>query len=312
VIAYSAERTGGAGRFAFDRATRLLSVVAPALLLTLALDRIGARLDPEAYDGWWHAPMPAWEMLLRGLSFTNEWSGTAARLGTNGPLWSLSYEATYYLAFGVATFLAGARRAALLILLALLAGLPILLLAPCWLLGVLVWRAVAGGRAARLSPAVAILLAAGAPAAYAMALSADLPGLLRVVTAALTAPSAPGEVLRFSDEFLWNWLISGLAALHLLGMARLVAGVRDVPGEGAVRWWAGASFSLYVAHYPLLQVLDAALGGGGPVRDGVLLAGTLAGCLLFAALFERPLGRIRAAIQGFAARPAGAGRVRSR
>ncbi|KPQ22409.1 MAG: two component transcriptional regulator, LuxR family, partial [Porphyrobacter sp. HL-46] len=42
VIAHVAqEKPGGIGRFAFDRATRLMSVALPALVLGFALDRLG-------------------------------------------------------------------------------------------------------------------------------------------------------------------------------------------------------------------------------------------------------------------------------
>src|SRR5207247_1357633 len=56
---------------------------------------------------------------------------------TNLPFWSLSYEFWYYVAFGVATLIRPARLRNLMVLVVLLiAGPAILLLMPCWLVGV--------------------------------------------------------------------------------------------------------------------------------------------------------------------------------
>lgn len=110
VIAFAAERDKTLGTYAFNRLTRLLSVLLPALVLTFALDHIGHPMDASAYPDRFYQPLPLWEMLARGLTMSNEWGlFDRVRLGTNGPLWSLSYEAAYYVLFGVAVFCTGAR-----------------------------------------------------------------------------------------------------------------------------------------------------------------------------------------------------------
>lgn len=65
-----------------------------------------------------------------------------------------------------------------------------------------------------------------------------------------------------------------------------------------LRWLAGGSFSLYLVHYPVLQVL-AALGLAIETLAGdALLPGlTLAICYGFAAVFERRLPTIRQALK---------------
>ncbi len=294
LVAYVAERDGGPTRFAFQRLTRLWSVALPALLLGLALDRLGAALWPAAYAGWWYAPMDAGD-LLRGLSFSNEW-GAAVRLGSNGPFWSLSYEAAFYLLFALWTWSAGTRRAALLAVAALLIGPRVLLLLPPWLMGVMCWRAVRDGRLP--GPALGRALAWGAPAAYLLALAAGVPGVLAETTRG--ALGLPGlQVLRFSDEALWALVLGALVSAHLVGTAALATGIpRDRP---LLRWLAGGSFSLYLVHYPVLQVLAPALGApGGPGLDLLLLALTLAACLAFAAVFERTLPGQRRWLRGLA------------
>jgi peptidoglycan/LPS O-acetylase OafA/YrhL len=63
-------------------------------------------------------------------------------------------------------------------------------------------------------------------------------------------------------------------------------------GSQAIRWMAGATFSIYVTHYPALHLLDAML----PEmlgRDVLLLSGSIVVGLVFARYFERPVKRFR-------------------
>lgn len=306
VIAHAAARAGGPSRYAFDRLTRLLSVLLPALLLTAAFDAIGVRIDPDAYPAEFHNPLPLWEMLARGLSLTSEWAIPGrVRLGSNGPLWSVSYEAAYYLLIGIAVFSTGARRLLLLAIVAVLVGLPVLLLMPAWLLGVWLHRLLRQPRAIRLGRVPALIFAAGAPACYALGVAAGVPALLGAITAAVLPGPAAG--LGFSAAFLWHGVVGLLTVAHLLGIARLLAG--PVRERRSIRWAAGATFSIYVTHYPALQLLDAVLPEAVIGRGWLLLAGSLAVGLVFAALFERRLPVLRAALRAGLARlrPDGAG-----
>ncbi|MGI1662925.1 sterol desaturase family protein [Palleronia sp. KMU-117] len=307
VIAHAASRDGTWEAFAFNRATRILSVVAPALLLTLVFDGIGTRIDPSAYPPDYYWDLPLSEFLLRGLTLTNQWQGywDWVRLGTNGPLWSLSYEVAYYLMFGVALFLRGPMRWLLLALLALVAGLPILLLLPAWLIGVAVWRRIGTPGATGLPMPLAVGLALGAPVLVVVlkALGADT--LLNDITAAAVSPASPAQLFIYSDEVLWNTVLALLVAAHLVGMIGVVARVSirlDSAFARIIRWLAGGSFSLYIMHYPTLHLLDATLPESLPGLHLWMLLLTLAVCYGFAALFERPLGRFRAALRQMAER----------
>lgn len=311
VIAFAAERDKTLGTYAFNRLTRLLSVLLPALVLTFALDHIGHPMDASAYPDRFYQPLPLWEMLARGLTMSNEWGlFDRVRLGTNGPLWSLSYEAAYYVLFGVAVFCTGARRVVLLATLAILFGPRILLLMPAWLMGVAVWQFVKSGRAAHLSGGVARSLAWGGPAAYVLCQALNVPGTLAALTADAFAPGHYRFILVFSDEFIWNNLIGAMTALHVIGMARLVQNYTGAHPH--LRWWAGASFSIYVVHYPVLHLIDAAFPAETVSRDALLFFGSVAAGLVFAQFFERPIGRFRIAVRSMAARSKFIGRRRSR
>ncbi len=297
VIAYAAGRDQTAGRFAFNRLTRLWSVLIPAIFLTFLFDRLGIGLDPSAYPQQYFQPLNLWEMLGRGLTFSNEFAFPGpARLGTNGPLWSLSYEAAYYAIFGAAAFLAGARRIAVLLVLIMIAGPRIILLMPAWLMGVWFWHRLFSGSLPVLKPASAFLLSIGAPALYVICQAINLPDQLSTLTAdALGLPDAR-QMLRFSDEFIWNMMIGIFTTLHLIGMAHLLHNRRL--NWTSVRWFAGASFSIYVTHYPALHLLDASLPSNILGRHAILLLGAIAVGLVFAELFERRLGILRSALRG--------------
>lgn len=293
VIARAAQRDVTLGVYAFNRTTRLYSVMLPALLLTWAFDGVGLWLEPSAYPTQFYEDWPLGVILLRGLTFSNEWwLASPLRLGTNGPLWSLSYEAAYYLIFGAALFLQGPRRWAILVALLLLVGPLPLLLMPSWIMGVGLWFWLSTGPAFKLTRTTALALAGAGPLFYALALALNVPDCLASWLASLAPEVNFRALLRFSDEFLWNGLIGILVGLHLIGMAILL---KDGPTVSArlIQWLAGASFSIYVTHYPALHLLHASLPSHMPLRDLSLLLGALAVGLIFAEAFERPLPWIR-------------------
>jgi peptidoglycan/LPS O-acetylase OafA/YrhL len=296
VIAYASERDRTLGRYVFHRATRLYSVAVPAIVLTLVCDWLGAALAPAVYDGWWYTPAPAGLVLLHGLTFSNEWGPFGFQPGTNSSYWSLSYEAGYYLLFGVAFFTRGMRRLVLLGGMLALLGIKVLLLAPGWLLGVAAYRALQSETREHASMLWALAL--GAPLLYVVLLAGDAPRLLLAISAVPFGPSAIKE-LRFSNEFLWNGLVGLLVALHIYGAGALLKRPASLPrGAETIRWFAGASFSIYLVHFPILELLQAALPPL-PIpllRHFLLFAGMLAVSLIFAQFFERPLGAFRRAL----------------
>lgn len=295
VIAFAADqRDAGFGAFAFNRATRLWSVAIPALVLTLGADALGVHLAPEDYDGWWHHKAPAWVTAPMALGFFSEWSGFGFRIGTNGPWWSLSYEAAYYILFAIFTYMTGVRRALFLLLAVLLIGVKPLLLLPSWLFGVaayhLLKRAGAPSNRARwwLLAMLPILL-------YALLQSLSAPLLLELWGKVTFGPVMWG--LRFSDEPFWNLLIGALFALHLYAVGRLMAEANGERGpiSKSIKWLAGGSFSIYLTHYPLLMLLDVFIPDFAPsfLHHITLFAAAMVACLLFAQAFERPLPRLR-------------------
>jgi peptidoglycan/LPS O-acetylase OafA/YrhL len=300
VIAYAAQRDGTLGRYAFNRITRIMSVLIPALMLTLVFDAVGTAKDMSAYQAPYYQDVPLGEFFWRGLTLTNLWTGTGdwVRFGSNGPIWSLSYEVAFYLIFGAVLFLKGVQRIAVLLLLVLLVGVPALALLPAWWVGVWVWRHATvltdGHRRGR-----AWVLAVGSVVALVMMKMSSIPADLESFTARLLAPHDHHAILVYSNEVLWNSVIALCLALHLVGV-RYLADTWPERTEGGiaktVRWVAGGSFSLYLVHYPTLHLLDATLPETLPAYNLVFLLLTLSICFGFAALFERPIRQYRAVL----------------
>lgn len=296
VIAYTTDaknRTGAS--YAHARLARLYSVVVPALVVTLLCDLLGRSINPAAYQGWWYNGDDILEQIWRALTFSSQAGAENIRIGTNGPFWSVAYEAWYYAAFGIAVFARGWTRIALLALVLALAGLPILLLAPCWLAGVGLQRMLAQIDVTQIRPNTAWFIAIGPWLTYAFWLAIDLPQTLTRLTYSMVGTETSlFERLGFADEFVWNNVLAVLFAAHFFGVYCLARDARKISSklESWIRWLAGATFSIYLFHYPILTLLHALPGYDSAsaahyIGSGVI---TLALCFALAEVSERRLG----------------------
>lgn len=298
VISFAAlEKDKTASRFAFSRLSRLFSVAIPALILTLLLDKMGSRIDPDFYQPPYYMAQSWGDYWLRGLTFSSEWTGQGMRLGSNGPYWSLSYEAAYYLLFAMALFLRGVVRWIALALTVFIVGLKVMLLLPAWAMGVGLYFGVRKLKASGYTPSALLLwLMMSVPIfLYGLCLAAGVPQFLYNVCQIFMTPETL-DSLRLSNEFLWNAVIGVLFSVHLLGAALWMGQGRPVPKlDRAVKWLAGGSFSLYLVHYPILSFLEVTLPSTGVLLfdHAILFAMMIIGCYLFAEAFERPLYRYR-------------------
>ena len=280
--------------YIFHRVTRLYSVIIPALFLTIILDMWGNSIAPENYNGWWFNDAPAWEQFLRGVTLTNEWANQHFRVGTNGPYWSLSYEAAYYILFGIGFYVTGLKKYILLLLLVLIFGFPVMALFPTWLLGVWAYKRI---KAKELSISYAWRWALLPPVFYMICLYMNLPAKLLLLTQLLLGVDFVSNTLWFSNEFIWNLIIAKLVAFHLVGMSVLFKSHQDDVSEllsRPIRWCAGATFTIYIVHYPALQFIDAVLPELSILLRHILMLLLVLGvCFLFAEVSERRLKWLR-------------------
>lgn len=306
VITFAAtQKDKTAQQFSFSRLSRLWSVAIPALALTLILDQWGTTLNPDFYlDTPFYNAVGFWEYWWRGLTFSSHWNGDVLRLGSNGPYWSLSYEAAYYAAFAIMLYLKGIVRWLALAVCALVFGIKIWLLAPAWFMGVGLYLILERADLSRYPKSFAAMTIALPILLYIYFQFIDLPETLRQLTYLLVGPQNFAS-LGFSDEFIWNAVIGVLFTLHLFGMSLWLIN-RDAAftWQPAMKWLAGGSFSLYLVHYPVLQWGGAIFPRSGNwLLDHALLLGfVLCVCYGFAAIFERPLARYRSALKALVSR----------
>jgi peptidoglycan/LPS O-acetylase OafA/YrhL len=241
--------------YANSRLTRLWLVLVPALLLTLLCDLTGTAIfgdaaeymHPESYVGMNRDPTLGPVAFVGNVAFLQ---GLHVPIyGTNNPLWSLAYEAWYYLMFPSILALLWRGQAMrsrivgglVLAIGVVISGPTVLLLFPCWLLGALVGayrRQLADSldrlnmRSLSIARGMAVLITF--LVAIFVRLQSQLPSrsdawLLAVVTA--------GMVAVFVTDVEWSgWLGRFLGALSST---------------------AHSSYSLYAIHMPIVVFLAA-------------------------------------------------------
>jgi peptidoglycan/LPS O-acetylase OafA/YrhL len=236
-----------------NRLTRLQLVLLPALVLGAIWDQIGMRIPPVAalYYGGLYKYFPP-SVAVRStvtVFFGNLFflqSVVSPVFGSNGPLWSLSYEFWYYVLFPAlilaATSWTAIRHrflyAALAVLLVWFVGLQISLYFLIWLAGVLAGRL---GHVKQLfPPRVQKMISATA-------------GLIFVGVLALV------RTHQFSSDILADFFVGLSFALWLYA---LIQGRRDDVSPTyarAAKSLSSFSYTLYLTHFPALLLLRGLL-----------------------------------------------------
>ena len=294
-------------QYLIDRLSRLLMVIAPALVLGAMFDWLSIAVTHSVYatglSGAVTMTRPVaetltWPIGLGNLAFLQ--TIFVSRLGSNGPLWSVAYEFWYYIWFPALLLVIKRRRLSLgLATLGLAAFNPGLAWGfAVWLMGSALFyldraaqrRGLADWHGARA--AVAAVLAAGAVGAALVAARVQLPVLGDDLVVGLAAAFALWVLLRINPRPL-----------------RLV---RPVAAYGA-----NASFSLYALHFPFVALVvsmvppmhraapDAARLGA----FGLVLALVWGFAWLFSRLTEMHTAAVRDRLRALlpAPRPASAG-----
>jgi peptidoglycan/LPS O-acetylase OafA/YrhL len=238
-----------------SRITRLQLVLFPALVLGALWDRIGMRIlqaAPLYYGGLYKFYVPS--VALRSTvpvflgNFLFLQSIVSPVFGSNGPLWSLSYEFWYYIVFpalilATATWLGTRTRI-------LYAGLALFLL---WFIGLqlsfyfLIW--LAGALVGRLPR----------PARFKSA-SPVLPWLAGLIFAGALAWS---RTHRLSQDLLTDYVVAFCFALWLY---TILLGAREDASPAyayGAKKLAGFSYTLYLTHFPALLLLRGLLNPRG-------------------------------------------------
>lgn len=257
VIAYITDtREKQFSTYAASRLSRVYSVALPAIFLTIALDAVGRQLYPAPYD------YPFDQFLLRGaasLLLLNEVWFLSITSFSNVPYWSICYEMWYYVAFGMVIFLH--KRAGLIAvaILALVLGPKVVLLAPIWMLGVLLYR---WKRLQTLPQPAAWLLLIGSSLGIVVFHQTGFTEYVAANFKELIGEKWHAQ-FTFSKFFLSDYLLGILVFLNFVSM-RAVSD-RMAPLllvlEKPIRFLAGFTLSLYLLHQPLFLFWGAVVRG---------------------------------------------------
>jgi peptidoglycan/LPS O-acetylase OafA/YrhL len=281
VIAFvTSARETHAREYLIARCARLYSVVIPTIALTALLDWIGSNADPGLYAHYALVTNAGFLSLAANFLFLNEVWGTHIDLGSNSPYWSLGYEAIYYAIFGAAFYLRGTVRTITCGALALIAGPNIIIFFPVWLLGLASYHVTKNHLVGRFFGWIAFIGSAAAMVVFAV--WARSHGILQ-------------EVTNLVNHDFWfivqDYLLAGLFAVNLIGFAAIggvFSGVVRFAGP-VIRWLAGATFTLYLLHVPLIFFVRAVvtIDHKSMLYDGLLLGVPFTVIFLVAEFTER-------------------------
>jgi peptidoglycan/LPS O-acetylase OafA/YrhL len=257
VIAYvTATKERDWATYAASRLSRVFSVAIPAIVLTLALDAAGRQLVPAAYGypfDWFGLRIGS------GLLMANEAWFVSITLFSNVPYWSVCYESWYYVGFALLVFLPRRRALPLLLLLALLLGPKIVLLAPIWALGVLLFR---WRRLADISEVTGWILTLSTVPAIVLFHHFDIEEIGAGALRSLIGEHGFVQ-MTFSRFFISDYLLGPLVMLHFAGMRRVAPRLAPLflAIEKPVKRLAACTFTLYLLHQPLFLFWGAVLNG---------------------------------------------------
>jgi peptidoglycan/LPS O-acetylase OafA/YrhL len=222
------------GSYLLNRATRLYVALIPALILTAVLDHFGRihgglslGYGPNSMKDFWGSLFFLQEIYTKPY-------------GSDGPLWSLSYEFWFYLLFPLIALLVKrhSRRSLLDIAVLIAVGFfvhgSILLLFPCWLLGVAAF--LLADRYPH--PARALRMAAVAASVVLIPLSVLLEGTHKVT------------VIR--NQFY----LDSISAIPLLWAAITSPPPKSRIYRAFAIFVSEISFTLYLTHAPFLSLLN--------------------------------------------------------
>jgi peptidoglycan/LPS O-acetylase OafA/YrhL len=291
------------GEYWIDRASRIYSVIMPAILFTLLADWIAMHANPGFYAAHWgQFTDHLGSRLLQNLLFTSQFWLRRTQLFSNSPLWSLSYECLYYAIYGCAFYLRGAWRWIAAIGLVVLGGPHIAFLFPLWVLGCALYELyewLVSPRRAAWFRRVGVHAGFAIVALTGLLLHPVARLLSAVVNAidylALRSHHTPTDVfsmmliyyrVSIPAAFLMLWLLVAVHGLRVEARSRWVRSIR-ILAEG--------TFPLYVIHFPLYVLVASVIpyDHGNPVAKIAMLLAAIA----FGVLLAFPTNRLKDAMR---------------
>jgi peptidoglycan/LPS O-acetylase OafA/YrhL len=265
-------REGNPREYFIDRASRIYSVVLPAMFVTLLCSGLCLLLHRDRFlHDWSRFFIHPIARLVLNLTFLSEMWGLNTAPFINSPFWSLGYECIYYVFYGIVLFLRGWKCIVTCAALALFIGPQVMFLLPLWWLGCWMYDAfyrVRSERASRIAFAILVFW-------FAVSALARLTGRGRMAfepaailssIANLTNPlPLLGQQIHRATMFAYAAGIVGAMLLFLSLLAvELIPVPRNVAWKQSIRRIADGTFVIYLFHYPVMLLLAYA----GLFHDG--------------------------------------------
>jgi peptidoglycan/LPS O-acetylase OafA/YrhL len=238
------------------------------------------KISPGTYQDVAAYQEPSLGLLGRCFLFVGEQWNAHRYPGTNVPYWSLGFEVWYYIVFASFVFVPTRWRWIASVSVLVFIGPKVAVMFPVWLMGVATYRICVAAKITR--EAGWIFLAA----------PLVLLGIYEVGGYSLAHQFVP-VAFKASRllSLLQDYFIAAVFSIHLIGFATVSSIFAPWLERHArtIRWIAGATFTLYLAHLPLLYFLSAVCPWpkSSYNRLGYLLVLTPLMCLLLAELSER-------------------------
>jgi peptidoglycan/LPS O-acetylase OafA/YrhL len=256
-------RESRANEYFVDRASRIYSVVLPAMAFTLVVSLVCFALDRRRFLHDWSGVFthPIARLVFNLLFVSQAWGRNTIPF-LNIPFWSLGYECIYYLLYGFLFYCRGWRRLLPCILIAALIGPQVMLLFPIWWLGCWLYDAYAALRGHRIAKAAAAVFGIWLTLSLGLALagrSAFLDAQLRAFWWFVRLPN-PLRLAGLSEAraSLFAVAIGTLTAIILFFLLLAVDPLtisRSNRYATAFRRVANGTFTIYLMHFPLLVLL---------------------------------------------------------
>jgi peptidoglycan/LPS O-acetylase OafA/YrhL len=286
------------GEYWIDRASRIYSVVLPAVLFTLLADWLAQRVNPAYFLMHWGQYMDhPIDRLVQNLLFTSQFWSRSTSLFSNGPFWSLSYECLYYAIYGCAFYVRGTLRWILVIGLIALGGAHIALLFPLWVLGCVVYEIYVRLASRKVSWRTHLSFAGIAVAGVLLwqPVVAAIFALKQGMTLFLWAHHHQPPNLAWMRDyyrvgipaaFLMLWLLVAVDGWRLNERSRWAQGLRLL---------AEGTFPLYLVHFPLYVLIASVVpyNHANPVTKISMLLCAIA----FGVLLAFPTNRLKEAMR---------------
>jgi len=278
-----------------SRLSRFYSLAIPVVLMCPLLDMAGEAMAPQFYvDKTTHGLAAV--RIFTSLTYLNEIWNLSIMSFSNVPYWSLCYEMWYYALFAMVTFTRGQPRIWLTGATLLFLGPKILVLAPIWILGVVLHRSRALNA---VGPALGWVLFLASWPLYMLFQHYQMTEVGSQMLLNLIGEKWHHQAA-FSKFFITDYLLALVIAANFVGF-RAIAPAFSAPLlalEKPIRWIASFTFSLYILHQPLLQFFAALINGDpkGYVFYAEVMAATLLAVYVIGSLTEHKRGHLRRAI----------------